>query len=162
MVPEEFFSASNHLVDTLPLPLISKELVAAKKRGVKVRVVLENSYNNTISQLSIINGVAFEDDATGLGMGGGMNISYSNPKLSNMILRGNEAYDGSAIVFYASEPILNNVTVKNNTDGASALFIDLSPNAILSRVDIIDNSGVGIKFNEVTFGFLQNVLIYRQ
>jgi phosphatidylserine/phosphatidylglycerophosphate/cardiolipin synthase-like enzyme len=37
-------------IQELRLPLIAKALVRAKKRGVKVRVILENNYNNTVKE----------------------------------------------------------------------------------------------------------------
>mgnify|MGYP006105931883 CR=1 FL=1 len=77
-------------------------------------IEMENCNNNTISDLTITGGLAegnSPDDK-----GGGMYLNVSNPILNHVTISNNTAeVNGGGMYLYYSNPTLNNVTIANNT-----------------------------------------------
>ena len=96
----------------------------------------DHNTSNSISNITITGGIQ-GNIITG---GGGMRLYYSNPILNNVTIKNNTSMTGGGLYLWSSDPILNNVTINENTASSNAggIYMYLS-NPILNNVVFSEN-----------------------
>ena len=71
---------------------------------------------NSLSNMHITGGYKMDDIlAYSFGRGGGLEIVYSDPVITNVVIRDNDASSGAGAYLYQSEAIISNVNIRNNS-----------------------------------------------
>ena len=95
-------------------------------------IILDNCENNTISNLTIRNGLGVN--------GGGMILFNSNSILKHLTITNNTSYNnGGGIYLVDSSPLLSHITVSHNTSNNGGGLYIRSSNPILNHLTISNN-----------------------